>query len=288
MKNSSLNSNLFAINYKQLYESTKKRMNLESKQIKKLLLYNYLNDSNITTILFNYIQNDNNKNKDNFSELEKIKSSFRLILILNNNTKLTDYKNISNFIKNNDNINSIYYIYENEYNIFLSEYKNIFNITNLNFNNFHYPFLILSNKILYLGNFINSKNKKTINDLNIKSVISLMTEKDKDLENYFGDNNYRNFYFDESNHSELDFNEILDYIFKLINNNTNENNNLPILIYCFSGKTASITVCAAFLMKYKKWTIEFSIGYLMKIISSFENIPSWLYMQLMKLKEKNK
>ena len=38
-----MNSNI-GINMKEMYQQTKQRMNLESRQIKKMMLYNYIND----------------------------------------------------------------------------------------------------------------------------------------------------------------------------------------------------------------------------------------------------
>ena len=80
----------------------------------------------------------------------------------------------------------------------------------------------------------------------------------------------------------IEYNEIYEYINKQINNK-----NIPILIYCFSGQSASIAVACVFLMKYKKWSIEFSIGYMMKI-SPIINIPSWLFTQLQRFQENEK
>ena len=108
-----------------------------------------------------------------------------------------------------------------------------------------------------------------------------MKESDKELSELYG-NNYRNFKHEEINHDEIEYNEIYEYINKQINNK-----NIPILIYCFSGQSASIAVACVFLMKYKKWSIEFSIGYMMKI-SPIINIPSWLFTQLQRFQENEK
>ncbi len=37
-------------------------------------------------------------------------------------------------------------------------------------------------------------------------------------------------------------------------------------------------------MKYKKWPLELSLGYVIKLSPTIE-IPSWLYMQLMRYNE---
>ena len=56
------------------------------------------------------------------------------------------------------------------------------------------------------------------------------------------------------------------------------------MLYCFSGKTSSLGAAVAIIMKYKKWPLELSLGYIMKLSPTIE-IPSWLYMQLMRYNE---
>ena len=262
------------INMKEMYQQTKQRMNLDSRQIKKMMLYNYINDS-IETVIFDC------RNKENLKNFPEIKQNSRLILILNDNENLKNsdnLKEISEKIKENDNISKgLYHIINSDYNLFLKDYPYL-NINNLD--NIHLPLCVLNN-ILYIGNFINSKNKKNLSLLKFKTIISLMKESDKELSELYGDN-YRNFKHEEINHDEIEYNEIYEYINKQINNK-----NIPILIYCFSGQSASIAVACVFLMKYKKWSIEFSIGYMMKI-SPIINIPSWLFTQLQRFQENEK
>ena len=262
------------INMKEMYQQTKQRMNLDSRQIKKMMLYNYINDS-IETVIFDC------RNKENLKNFPEIKQNSRLILILNDNENLKNsdnLKEISEKIKESDNISKgLYHIINSDYDLFLKDYPYL-NINNLD--NIHLPLCVLNN-ILYIGNFINSKNKKTLSLLKFKTIISLMKEPDKELGDLLG-SNYRNFKHEESNHDEIDYNEIYDFISEEISNN-----NIPILIYCFSGQSGSIASAIAFLMKYKKWSIEFSIGYLMKISPTI-NIPSWLYTQLLRFNDYEK
>jgi len=131
------------------------------------------------------------------------------------------------------------------------------------------------NDILYIGGFINSKNRQTLALLKIKTIVSLMKEPDKELTTTFGDN-YRNFKHEEAKHDEIEFGDISDYVMEQI-----KNKNIPILMYCFSGKTSSLAAAVAVIMKYKKWPLELSLGYVMKLSPTIE-IPSWLYMQLMR------
>ena len=258
---------------KEMYQQTKQRMNLESRQIKKMMLYNYINDP-IETVIFDC------RDKENLKNFPSIKPNSRLILILNDteNLKSENLKEISEKIKNNDNISKgLFHIINSDYLLFLNDYP-FLNIKNIDIINL--PLCVLNN-ILYIGNFINSKNKKNLSLLKFKTIISLMKESDKELSELYGDN-YRNFKHEEINHDEIEYNEIYEYINKQINNK-----NIPILIYCFSGQSASIAVACVFLMKYKKWSIEFSIGYMMKI-SPIINIPSWLFTQLQRFQENEK
>jgi len=134
------------------------------------------------------------------------------------------------------------------------------------------------NDILYIGGFINSKNKQTMELLKIKTVVSLMKEPDKELTASFGDN-YRNFKHEEAKHDEIEFGDLSDFVSEQINNK-----NIPVLMYCFSGKTSSLGAAVTVIMKYKKWPLELSMGYVMKLSPTIE-IPSWLYMQLMRYNE---
>lgn len=244
---------------------------LDSKRIKKMLLYNYVNDS-INSIIFDC------RDIKNLQNFPNIPNNSRLILILKDNEDLKTSKDLAEIrdkIRTNEQISGLFHIFNNDYNDTLKSY----------------PFLFMKNRIdlplcaipdiLYIGGFINSKNKQTIQLLKIKTIVSLMKEPDKELTQAFGDN-YRNFRHEEANHDEIEFGELSDYIMKQISNKQT-----PVLLYCFSGKTSSIAGAVSVIMKFKKWPLELSLGYAMKLSPTIE-VPSWLYMQLMRYVETDK
>ena len=265
------NEGLGSINYQELYKSMKMVHTLDSKRIKKMLLYNYVNDS-INSIIFDC------RDIKNLQNFPNIPNNSRLILILKDNEDLKTSKDLTEIrdkIRSNEQISGLFHIFNNDYNDTLKSY----------------PFLFMKNRIdlplcaipdiLYIGGFINSKNKQTIQLLKIKTIVSLMKEPDKELTQAFGDN-YRNFRHEEANHDEIEFGELSDYIMKQISNKQ-----VPILLYCFSGKTSSIAGAVSVIMKFKKWPLELSLGYAMKLSPTIE-VPSWLYMQLMRYVETDK
>lgn len=265
------NEGLGSINYQELYKSMKMVHTLDSKRIKKMLLYNYVNDS-INSIIFDC------RDIKNLQNFPNIPNNSRLILILKDNEDLKTSKDLTEIrdkIRSNEQISGLFHIFNNDYNDTLKSY----------------PFLFMKNRIdlplcaipdiLYIGGFINSKNKQTIQLLKIKTIVSLMKEPDKELTQAFGDN-YRNFRHEEANHDEIEFGELSDYIMKQISNKQ-----VPVLLYCFSGKTSSIAGAVSVIMKFKKWPLELSLGYAMKLSPTIE-VPSWLYMQLMRYVETDK
>lgn len=259
------------INYNEMYQNTKKRMSFESKKIRQLLLYNYINDD-LESIIIDC------RDETSISIPKNVKENTRLILILNDNETLKDSKaleNVRTFIKNEDNISKgLFYIFNSDYKQFCKDYP-FYNDHICKIEPFHLPLCVL-NQILYIGNFINSKNKKTLSLLKPKCIISLMKEPDKEFsELYKG--HYRNFKHEEANHDEIEFEEIYHFILEEI-----EGKNTPILMYCFSGKSGSIATATAFIMKYKKWSFEFSVGYMMKLSPMIE-LPSWLFTQLQRI-----
>lgn len=280
-----------------LYKLVKMRMDIEHKSIKFHNFYNFLNDGVSNLIIDCRTSQDDEYSKQgrklvnsydlkifSFDDYKEQKSShfIRLILIIDDKCDIktdTALENLRSFIKDYNNINSIYTIFnENFINFqakfsfyFLNEYSAIEldkTIANSNF-----PLMILDNTV-FLGNYLNSKNKFQLELLGIKTIISLLKEKDDLLESNF--DNYNFFESDEPNHGTIDFLEIVDCAIENINQN-----NSPILVYCFSGQTISIAVCIALLMKYKNWSLMLSTAYMMKIIPEFK-IPPWLYSQLNK------
>ena len=257
-----------SINYQNLYKSMKIVHTLDSKRIKKMLFYNYINDA-VESIIFDC------RNNFNIQSFPTIPNNSRLILILQDNEDLKTSQKLSSVrdkIKSNEHISGLFHIFNNDYNDSLKTY----------------PFLFMKNKIdlplcaindiLYFGGFINSKNRQTIELLKIKTFVSLMKEPDKDLAANFGEN-YRNFKHEEAKHDEIEFADLSDYVMEQINNKK-----MPVLIYCFSGKTSSVAATVSVVMKYKKWPLELSLGYVMKLSPTIE-IPPWLYMQLMRYRE---
>lgn len=276
-----------AIEFKEMYRNTKKRMSLESKPIKRMLLYNYLNDG-ISTLIIDCRSKTENKllSSQILDSKYKVEDNSRVIVILSDTDELLFTKQLTNlreYIKNEDKItNGLFTMKEIDYNDFLK--SNQYYLTEKSLYERKLPLCVINDK-LYMGSFISSKNKVNLGLLGIKSIISLMAEDDKDFAQYFGDH-YRNFKHEEVNHDEIDFNSIIEFMVKEIDESEG---NTPMLIYCFSGQSVSIAVCAAYIMASKKWSFEFSIGYMMKLSPQIK-IPPWLFSQLQRLKfnENNK
>ena len=257
-----------AINYQNLYKSMKIIQKLDSKRIKKMLFYNYINDP-IESMIYDCRSNFDIKS------FPVLKNNSRLILILKDNDDIKTSPNLEAIrekIKENENITALFHIFNTDYNDALKTYPFLFMKNRIDL-----P-LCAINDILYIGGFINSKNKQTLELLKIKTIISLMKEPDKELTSSFGDN-YKNFKHEEAKHDEIEFGDLSDFVIEQINNK-----NTPVLIYCFSGKTSSLGAAVAVIMKYKKWPLELSLGYVIKLSPTIE-IPSWLYMQLMRYNE---
>ena len=257
-----------AINYQNLYKSMKIIHTLDSKRIKKMLFYNYINDP-IESIIFDCRANIN------IQSFPKVPNNSRLILILKDNDDIKTSSNLEPIrqkIQENENISALFHIFNTDYNDTLKTYPFLFMKNRIDL-----P-LCAINDILYIGGFINSKNKQTLELLKIKTIVSLMKEPDKELTASFGDN-YRNFRHEEAKHDEIEFGDLSDFVIEQINNK-----NTPVLIYCFSGKTSSLGAAVAVIMKYKKWPLELSLGYVMKLSPTIE-IPPWIYMQLMRYNE---
>ncbi|MCQ2816509.1 MAG: hypothetical protein MJ252_04495 [archaeon] len=266
------------INIKKMYALEKQRLTYDSKPIKKMLLFNYINDEIYTTIF------DCRGNTFNIPNNNKTKEGLRLILILKDNTSLKKDSNLEavrQYIKDHDEINQgLFHIFESNFKEFISDYNFFENIPNMNYKEYHLPLCAL-NGILYIGGYINSKNKKNLSLLKPKTIISLMNQNDKELSEMFGDN-YRNFEYEESSHDEVQFTDIVDFIIEQINKK-----DTPILLYCFTGRTASLAATSAFLMKYKNWPLQFAVGYVLKL-SPVLDIPSWLFTQLQRWDSKSK
>ena len=157
------NEGLGSINYQELYKSMKIVHTLDSKRIKKMLLYNYINDS-IESIIFDC------RNKNNLKNFPNIPNNSRLILILNDNEDIKtskDLEQVRDKIRNNDQISGLFHIFNIDYNDTMKTYPFLFMKNRIDL-----P-LCAINDILYIGGFINSKNKQTMQLLRIKTIISL-------------------------------------------------------------------------------------------------------------------
>jgi len=288
------------INFEHLLEQSKKRNALEFKQIKKLSLYNYINDGINTTIIDcrkdlielqskegGYLQDINIYKYGIESNTDKLNiktgSNSRLILIFDEDQILQSSQelfSLKDYIRKEDKIDrGIFIIKNSSYQEFLSEY-NFFlksptttDMLEIQLASTTFPLMIID-KFIYLGNILNSKNLNQLNKLKIKSIFSFLSEEDRDLSRVFA--NYHIFPVNEQNHSEIEFSEVIDLI------DTEKDVNSPILIYCFSGQSVSPAVCIAYLMKFKKWSLVFSTAYVMKICPNFK-VPSWLYTQLQRI-----
>jgi hypothetical protein len=283
-----------SIDINKMLERSKKRLAFESKSIKKMALYNFLNDGLANLIIDcrkdfennikqegGYIRNSFHMQTIKLNEIA-LKTPTRLILIMNDSNDLKTDESLDYlraYIKEQDLIDSIYIINQDDYREFVL--KCPFFLINKDSDSLKvqiastsFPLLVIDG-IIYTGNFLNSKNIYQLKELDIKCIISMLKEKDFDLHNYFL--NTHHIETDEVGHGEIDFNEAIDLI-----NSEIQASNIPILIYCFSGQSLSIALCIAYLMKTKNWSLEFSTAYMMKIQPNLK-LPSWLYTQLQRL-----
>lgn len=281
------------IDIKKTYEATKKRMSLETKIIKSMSIYNFLNDT-LPNLFIDC--------RDNFEEkfkLEKecyilnsfvlkkfpyttvkIKPDTRLVLIMNEKQSLKEDKELEKlreYIKNENNIKELYVT--NDYSKFTEKYPYLLINDNsskeeLLLAQTNYPIMILDD-LLYIGSFFNSKNLTQIEKLGIKTIVTLAANPDTELKKKF--ENLEHFEVDEEGHGEIDY---LDIIFHL--QCEIEKKNTPIMIYCFSGKSVSVAVIIAFLMRFKKWPLQLATGFLLKLVPNC-NLPAWLFSQLSRI-----
>ena len=286
------------IDFAKELDLAKKRISLECKEIKSFSLYNYLNDGKYNLILDCRNFKDSTENpgelliRDSFLLADYIKNSnfklecnTRLILIMDKEQNLKIDKNLEElrlFIKNSQEIKEIFSIRES-FNNFTSKFRFFFlkrdSSTSLKqIASVKYPSMIVDN-ILFCGSFFNSRNYSQIQLLGIKSIIGLMKENDEQIKKHF--DNYNFFEVDEANHSEIEISDIISLIESEI-----EIGKTPILLYCFSGQTCSLVVAIAYLMKTKKWNINFATAYIMKICN-IRNFPGWLYTQLNRINFKD-
>jgi len=274
-------------------ESTKKRINLDFKKIKSMSLYNFINDTLPNLIIDcrdNYEENFKKEKEkyilnsfvvNNFPfTTVKIKPDSRLILIMNEKQDLKtdkDLEKLRKYIYDENNIKDIYIttdytLFAEKYPFLLVNEKSTEDETNLVKTNFP---IILLDDLLYIGNFFNSKNLGQIDKLGIKSIITLAAKPDTELKKKF--ENLEHFEIDEEGHGEIDYLDIVYHMECEI-----KEKKTPIMLYCFSGKSVSVAVAIAFLMRYKKWPLQLATGFAMKIVPNC-NLPAWLFTQLSRI-----
>ena len=111
-----------AINYQNLYKSMKIIQTLDSKRIKKMLFYNYINDP-IESMIFDCRANFDIKS------FPAVKNNSRLILILKDNDDIKTSPNLEAIrekIKENENISALFHIFNTDYNDALKTYPFLF------------------------------------------------------------------------------------------------------------------------------------------------------------------
>ena len=166
LRKSTRSEGLGSINYQELYKSMKIVHTLDSKRIKKMLFYNYINDP-IESIIFD------TRNRNNLNNFPVIPTNSRLILILKNNEDIKTSKDLQFLrekIRNNEQISGLFHIFEADFADAMKTYPFLFMKNRIDL-----P-LCAINDILYIGGFINSKNKQTIQLLKIKTMVLILKE----------------------------------------------------------------------------------------------------------------
>lgn len=330
-----------AIDFKQIYKSTKERMMMKCIKIKDFSLYNFLNNDSSVVIIdyrkeskelinkengsirgkaitkelvdlyveeFNQI-NDNCKiisgvnniksqeisskeiNKDLQTEIEDetfnhktllLMTNVKIIIIHNDDADFQskEFQNLRKYLEITElKIDKLYSINQTSYDEFLKYYG--FFIVNSNtpkkeklLAETNYPLNIIDG-ILFCGGFFNSRNLLQHQNLGIKSIIGLTAPDEELIARFKGCCNYIT--VQEDKKESIDFNEAYKY-FQL----ELDENNYPILVYCFSGKTMSIALCIFILMKYKKLNLMGATAVMLKIIPDLK-LPQWLYSQLQRV-----
>lgn len=108
---------------------------------------------------------------------------------------------------------------------------------------FTYPIEILPN--LYLGNIINSANFEQLKELNITTIFNVTDEHGCYFENYF---NYHKVSIKDDKNVDLpqSFHNAVDNLYTALNSGER------VLVHCHHGRSRSVALITAYLMKYKK------------------------------------
>lgn len=214
-------------------------------------------------------------NNDSINEI--INTDINLI-----NNEKSDYIYLIDFIRLNETkVSSLFYIKEDDFEEFRSFYPFYFihketKEVDCLLAKTHFPCCLIDG-ILFCGSFMQARNLKQLKALGIKSIIGL-TEQDQSLIKEFKDGEITYFPVKEDLKGEIEFSEII----KQFNLEMDENC-YPVLVYCFSGKTLSVAVCIAILMKYKKLNLMAATAVVMKVMPDYK-LPTWLYSQLQRWK----
>ena len=98
---------------------------------------------------------------------------------------------------------------------------------------------------IYIGSYLNAKNKEELEKNNIKYILNCATE----CKNLFEDD-IKYLKLDIKDQNDFPIDEYFDKGAKFINDSI-ENNDGNILIHCMQGKSRSISLLMAYLIKYK-------------------------------------
>ena len=143
---------------------------------------------------------------------------------------------------------------------------------------FTYPVEILPN--LYLGNIINAANYELLKELNITTIFNITEEH----ANYFPDDfAYHKVVIKDKKNASLsqEFYTAVDQLHEAINKET------PVLVHCHHGRSRSVALIIAYLLKYKSTICpDFKIAYeMIRVKKPIININSDFASQL-KLKHR--
>lgn len=125
---------------------------------------------------------------------------------------------------------------------------------------------------IYLGHLLNASNYNKLKELNIDTIINVTCE----LSNYYeNDFKYYNILIKDELDSQFN-NEIencIDFIHKQISSNK------KILVHCSQGRSRSVTIITAYLMKYNNLSFEQAYNFIKskkKIINMNTNFKKLL------------
>ncbi len=111
---------------------------------------------------------------------------------------------------------------------------------------------------IYLGSAFNASNLLQLNNQNIKCIVNVTSEISNYYENYNED-------FDYYNYNVLDSNmDSIHSIFAPVMDVLEKNKDKNILVHCFMGSSRSAVIVLLYLIKVKKFSLEYALEYLKK------------------------